>query len=67
MNEATLQSLAKKWEEAGTRCGEKGRESDDEWQDGDKWRERRAVYFECAAELRATLTENNKQPNPNKP
>lgn len=54
----SLQSLALKWEEEATRCGQQGRESDESWDDdGDKWRERRAVYFECAEELKAALRE----------
>ncbi len=51
-----MSALVRKWEAEGTRCGEEGRNSDDAWDaDGDEWRERRAVYFECAEELKAAL------------
>lgn len=44
-----MADLIRKWEAEGTRCGE-------EWDDdGDQWRERRAVYFECAEDLKAAL------------
>jgi len=51
-----LSDLARKWDVEGTRCGEEGRNSDEAWDaDGDEWRERRAVYFECAEQLKAAL------------
>lgn len=51
-----LSVLIRKWETEGERCGKLGREADDEFDDtGNEWRERRAVYFECAEELRKTL------------
>ena len=51
-----MSALVRKWEAEGTRCGEEGRNSDDAWDDdGDEWRERRSVYFECAEELKAAL------------
>lgn len=51
-----LSQLIRKWEEEGERCGEIGREADEEWDDtGDQWRERRAVYFDCARELKAAM------------
>lgn len=56
MSNPVLESLVFKWEAEGIRCGEKGRESDAEWSDtGDAWRERRAVYFECAEDLKTAL------------
>lgn len=56
-----MSALVRKWEAEGTRCGEEGRNSDDAWDDdGDEWRERRAVYFECAEELKAALRKFSK-------
>ena len=56
-----LKALCDKWESEGERCGEIGRKSDEEWDDdGDEWRERRAVYFECAEELKAALRKFSK-------
>ena len=57
-----MSSLVRKWEAEGTRCGEEGRNSDDAWDtDGDEWRERRAVYFECAEELKAAMRKFSSQ------
>ncbi len=51
-----LSDLIRKWEAEGEHCGAMGREADDEFDDtGDEWRERRAVYFDCAEQLRAAL------------
>jgi cytochrome c556 len=51
-----MSGLIRKWEAESERCGEEGRNSDEEWNDdGDEWRERRSVYFECAEELKAAL------------
>lgn len=56
-----MSALVRKWEAEGTRCGEEGRNSDEEWDDdGDEWRERRAVYFECAEELKDALRKFSK-------
>ena len=59
-----LSALVRKWDAEGTRCGEEGRNSDEEWDtDGDEWRERRAVYFECAEELKAAMRKFSKHNN----
>lgn len=63
-----MAALVRKWQAEGTLCGEEGRKSDDEGEtDGDQWRERRAVYFECAEELNAALLKLCLTPNPTQP
>lgn len=57
-----MSALVRKWEAEGERCGEEGRNSDEAWDaDGEEWRERRAVYFECAEELKAALRKFSSQ------
>mgnify|MGYP000912456932 FL=1 len=58
-----MSALVRKWEAEGTRCGE-----DEAWDaDGDEWRERRAVYFECAEELKAALRKFSQHNSPDQP
>ena len=58
-----LSDLIRKWETEGERCGKIARDRDEEFEsDGDEWRERRAVYFECAEQLRVALAKL--PPNP---
>ncbi len=49
----SLRALARKWEQEAERCSEAARTADEEWDTTDacEWRERRAVYLECAREL----------------
>ena len=59
-----LSDLVRKWEDEGKRCGETARKADEEWDDtGDQWRERRAVYFDCAEQLKAAIQKINKPTN----
>jgi hypothetical protein len=60
-----LSDLIRKWEAEGARCGKIARDRDDEFEsDGNEWRERRTVYFECAEELKAALAKIPSTPKP---
>lgn len=68
-----FRELVRKWTAEGNHCGQMGREADEEWEDGDGWRERRAVFFDCATELeeamrkvprRQRLSENKQNTHP---
>lgn len=50
-----FRELVRKWNAEGEHCGAMGREADEEWEDGELWRERRAVFFDCATELEAAI------------